>query len=143
VQRATCFALLGVIAGVLAACGQAPSSPLAPTAAVMGAGAAQSEPGERWGAVGSYRLLGASETSGFPCALGPFGVTEESHFITSPSGHQTLVCTGSTAVPAPRQATILTGFPCLLPPSEPVTVTTDSRLVFTPSGQVTLTCHAK
>lgn len=141
-HRATCLALLGVVIGVLAACGHAPSTPLAPTA-VLGAGAAQLETGAevRWGAESSGRSLVTSESSEFPCLLGPFGVAEQSHYVMSSNGYEAIVCTtGPTDAVAPNRAEIQTGFNCVLPSG---TVTTDSRLVITPSGHVTLTCQAK
>jgi hypothetical protein len=65
-----------------------------------------------------------------PCELGPFGLADHSNFVSTPIGNESLVCTGATAAAGQEQATILTGFPCVMPSG---TVTTDSRLVLTPS----------
>jgi hypothetical protein len=142
VQRATCFTLLGVFIGVLAACEQAPTSPLAPSAAAFGGGPApvEADAAAPWGAVASGLRRLASVDSELPCALGPFGLADNSQFVSTPSGNESLVCTGSTASTGEQGATILTGFPCGLPSG---TITTDSRLVLTPSGHVTLSCKAK
>jgi hypothetical protein len=125
----------------LIACNQVPPSPLAPSAVGGGAGAAHLEldPDDRYGALGSEMRVMTSGVPDVECALGPFGLAEQSNFVESSSGNESLVCTGSTAV-RPERATILTDFPCMLPSG---TITTDSHLVLTPSGRVTLTCHAK
>jgi hypothetical protein len=141
VERATYVALCGVMIGVLGACAQAPPSPLAPSAA-SGAGAAHltADADARWGAVASGLRTLTADDADVPCALGRFGLAERSHFVSTPSGNETLVCTGSTPVASEKGATHLTGFLCMLPSG---TVTTDSRLVLTPSGHVTLTCKSK
>lgn len=84
--------------------------------------------------------MAASQSSGFFCALGPFGVAEQSHSVISASGNESMVCNGMASAPAPEQALILNDFPCVLLSGA---VTTDSHFVFTPSGHATLSCTSE
>jgi len=142
VPRVTGLALLCIFIGALTACERAPSSPLAPTALDIASNAAQFhlDPLDTWGAAATNRTMAASQSSGFFCALGPFGVAEQSHHVVSASGNESLVCSGMATAPAPEQALILKDFPCMLPSGR---VTTDSHFVFTPSGHATLNCQSK
>jgi hypothetical protein len=82
---------------------------------------------------------GTERDSGFPCALGPFGLADESFASKTKKGDQILHCTGRVDPPAER--ILLEGFPCLLHYDNVITL--DSSLVIRRSGKATLRCTYK
>ena len=118
------------------------SSPLAPSLVAPAAlPQAALHTAAAWGSVATARTMAASQSSAFPCALGPFGPAARSHFVISASGNASLVCGGPISGPPPQEgATTLTDFPCTLPSG---TVTVRSRFVLAPSGEATLTCQSR
>jgi hypothetical protein len=82
---------------------------------------------------------GTEHDSGFPCALGPFGLADKSFASKTKKGDQILNCTGRVDPPAER--ILLEGFPCLLHYDNVITL--DSSLVIRRSGKATLRCTYK
>lgn len=81
---------------------------------------------------------GAQVTDGVLCGMpnpNGFVLTDDSHFVITPSGSITLTCHGELPGAAKQN---IKGILC----GVGLTTTTDSHLVWTPSGQGTLTCHA-
>ena len=156
-----------VAALLLFACQKSFPSVVGPSAIAPGALASEAEitpsllPGT-WGALpasaGFARLApddvdsGALNDSGFRCSFGGgLGVTIDSHATLSPSGNETVVCTGQAAegVVLPAKTVVLNGeVPCQLrfgPDADPSTpdITFDSHVTLTSTGQITLVCKSK
>ena len=146
VRCAIRFGAAFAIVSALAACQQAPSSLVSPTATNAGSQAQKADDGN-WGARDRDLKSSADNASGFDCLLGPYGFADESHATRSASGNETVTCHGKTAA-APDSAQHIEGFPCLLRfggdgDTKTEDITFDSRAVVTPSGNVTLVCKSK
>jgi hypothetical protein len=79
----------------------------------------------------------AEHLSGFPCGLGPAGLTFDSKVVVTPSGNATLVCRGETPT-GPPETIVFKDVGCGVPGAG---VTFESHFVWTKSGQATLVCH--
>lgn len=124
-----------VVVSAFTACEQAPRSMLGPTAAVS-AGRHAATSNERWGAEGKG-VHSAATDSGFPCFLGG-PLAEHSHATMSPSGNETVVCSGDTPFGFDRAEHV--DGPCLLHFGQGLG---DAHITITPSGHVTLVCKSR
>lgn len=84
---------------------------------------------------------GATVARGFPCSVGPAGITFDSISTLSSKGRELLYCRGQLTVGTEPDNTILiTGDRCFLPLTGQFT--NNSRLVIGTSGRVELTCKS-
>lgn len=81
----------------------------------------------------------AEQADGFPCGLGPAGLTEDSHAVLSSSGNETLTCRGYAENPS-GETQNLKDVPCGMWFTGSAT---DSHFIWTASGEATLKCSTK
>jgi hypothetical protein len=140
--RTSPAALIAVLACTLAACEQGRTSLTGPTPVTLTSGVTlhseESLP-ELYGALTQGEMHSAAQASGFPCSLGPFGVTEQSHATISDSGNQTLVCRGENPLPGGSAETIPLPV-CALHYAD---AAGSGSLLLTPSGEVIFTCQSR
>lgn len=91
-----------------------------------------------------FGATGVADASALPlrdflCAMGPYGLTTDSHATISDAGNVTLICNTTTATPPDRAERQFEGVPC----SVFVGVTTDSYVLVSPNGNVKLYCTLK
>ncbi|NIM48759.1 MAG: hypothetical protein GTN78_10345 [Gemmatimonadales bacterium] len=96
-------------------------------------------PEVQWGAMETGTHSSAAVAKGFPCGVGPAGITTQSHATLSNSGKETLHCHGQMpAGTEPQKAVILRGVLCGLHFGG---FTTNSKVEITPGGRVNLRCQ--
>jgi hypothetical protein len=96
------------------------------------------QPQGTFGALSGISVARAASEDGFPCGLGPAGITFDSRITFASSGNATLVCRLRTAT-GPKPSLVVKGEPCVVGG----VVTTDMHFTWAPSGRATLVCHAK